>query len=309
MRPRSYDHRVDVAFVKGHGTENDFVLLPDLADRLELTPGLVAAICDRRAGIGADGVLRVVRNRAGSAAPWLMDYRNADGSVAEMCGNGLRVLARYLVSAGLTGPGQVAIETRSGVRLARLAESGDVTVELGAYERPDLGQVRIRVGARAWDATAIRMPNPHLVAFVEHLDDAGDLRVAPGVEPRTAAPDGANVELVVHRGPRHVAMRVFERGVGETRSCGTGAAAAAIAAGHVAGELPSQTPVDIRVDVPGGSLVVTVHPAGTVDLTGPAVLVATGTLGGDWVERHAPDLAGQSSLSGSARASAPVSPA
>jgi len=236
MRPRSYDHRVDVAFVKGHGTENDFVLLPDLADRLELTPGLVAAICDRRAGIGADGVLRVVRNRAGSAAPWLMDYRNADGSVAEMCGNGLRVLARYLVSAGLADPGQVAIETRSGVRLARLAESGDVTVELGAYERPDLGQVQIRVGARAWDATAIRMPNPHLVAFVEHLDDAGDLRVAPGVEPGTAAPDGANVELVVHRGPRHVAMRVFERGVGETRSCGTGAAAAAIAAGHVAGE-------------------------------------------------------------------------
>ena len=307
MTPRSYDRRMGVAFVKGHGTENDFVVLPDLDDRLVLTPALVTAICDRHAGLGADGVLRVVHNAAGSAAPWRMDYRNADGSIAEMCGNGIRVFARYLVDAGLAGPGAVAIETRSGVRLVRLAATGDITVDLGPYERPDLGPVRIRIGAREWDAVAVRMPNPHLVAFVADLDHAGDLREAPQIEPPTAAPDGANVELVVRRGARHVAMRVFERGVGETRSCGTGAAAAAIAAAYDAGDLPSARPVDVRVDVPGGSLVVTLHPGGTADLTGPAVLVAEGTLDAAWLERYAGPP--EAPVSDRARASAPASPA
>ena len=272
-----------MAFVKGHGTENDFVVLPDLDDRLVLTPALVTVICDRHGGLGADGVLRVAPNPTGSAAPWLMDYRNADGSIAEMCGNGIRVFARYLVDAGLAMPGEVAIETRSGVRLVRLGSTGDVTVDLGPFQRPEVGPVRIRIGQRGWAAVAVRMPNPHLVAFVEHLDDAGDLRAAPAIDPPNAAPDGANVELVVRRGPGHIAMRVYERGVGETRSCGTGAAAAAIAAAYDAGELPSSSPIDVRVDVPGGALVVTVHPTGTADLTGPAVLVARGTLDEAWL--------------------------
>ncbi len=306
MTASSYDRRVGVAFVKGHGTENDFVVLPDFDDRLELTPAFVQAICDRHAGVGADGVLRVVRNPAGSVAAWFMDYRNADGSLAEMCGNGIRVLARYLVTTGLVPPGTVAIETRSGVRAVRVGATGDVTVDLGPYELPDVGPVKINIGRRTWDAIAVRMPNPHLVAFVDHLEDAGDLCDAPGIEPPTAAPDGANVELVVRRGPCHIAMRVFERGVGETRSCGTGAAAAAIAAAYDAGELSLDAPVDVRVDVPGGSLVVTVHPSGTADLTGPAVLVAEGTFEVEGLAGYAESASSPFSL---ARASAPVSPA
>src|SRR4051812_8924857 len=113
-------------YVKGHGTANDFVVLPDPDGDLDLTPGLVRALCDRRRGLGADGVLRVVRadvargDLAAAAtddpeARWFMDYRNADGSVAEMCGNGIRVFARYLVEAGFAQPGSLRIVTRDGV--------------------------------------------------------------------------------------------------------------------------------------------------------------------------------------------------
>src|SRR3954454_12627280 len=119
-------------FVKGHGTENDFVIVPDPDGSLDLTPSLVAALCDRRAGIGADGVLRVVRSKAlgrdDLGAEWFMDYRNADGSIAEMCGNGTRVFARYLVDAGLVVPGDLPVATRAGVRAVRLGATGDVTV-------------------------------------------------------------------------------------------------------------------------------------------------------------------------------------
>jgi len=103
---------VSFPFVKAHGTGNDFVVLPDLDGSVhgDLDPAVVAALCDRRRGIGADGVLRVLRGRDG-AAPWFMDYRNADGSVAEMCGNGVRVFARYLVEAGLVDPGSLALAT------------------------------------------------------------------------------------------------------------------------------------------------------------------------------------------------------
>src|SRR4051812_36020605 len=139
-------------FVKGHGTENDFVILPDPGASLDLTPALVAAICDRRAGIGADGVLRGVRAKAlgrDGDPEWFMDYRNADGSVAEMCGNGARVFARYLVEAGLAAPGDLRIGTRGGVRAVSLGPSGDVTVDMGAPEV--LGESRALVDRRPYD--------------------------------------------------------------------------------------------------------------------------------------------------------------
>src|SRR5919108_2575815 len=130
-------------FVKGHGTENDFVILPDPGGSLDLTPAMVARLCDRRAGIGADGVLRVVRTKAvlpgdGEALPgdgeaeWFMDYRNADGSVAEMCGNGIRVFARYLVRHGLAAGPEFTVATRSGPRLVRMRAGGGVTADMGS---------------------------------------------------------------------------------------------------------------------------------------------------------------------------------
>ncbi|WP_030260708.1 diaminopimelate epimerase [Streptomyces violens] len=286
-----------IAFLKGHGTENDFLIVPDPDGRLELPASLVARLCDRRAGIGGDGVLHVVRSAAhpearamADEAEWFMDYRNGDGSIAEMCGNGVRVFARYLEHAGLAEPGDLAIATRAGVRRVHLAKdaagpgTGEVTVTMGRAELPE-EQVTVTVGGRSWPARNVNMGNPHAVAFVEDLDHAGDLLSAPPFSPAAVYPGGVNVEFVVDRGPRHVAMRVHERGSGETRSCGTGACAVAVAAARRDGDDPAITgsPVAYTVDVPGGQLVITELPDGTVEMTGPAVIVAEGTIDPAWL--------------------------
>jgi diaminopimelate epimerase len=270
---------VDYAFVKGHGTENDFVLIPDANGKHELTADQVARLCDRRAGIGGDGVIRVVRTdatddpaavEARAEARWFMDYRNSDGSLSEMCGNGIRVLGLYLATHADVDPREpLRIATRAGVK--ELTFDGDrITVDMG---RPEiLAETKVEVGDRSWSATRISMGNPHAVAFVDSLDDAGPLREAPGHDPE-AFPDGVNVEFVVRRGEQHVAMRVHERGSGETRSCGTGACAAMVAAA-VADRADRGTPY--TVDVPGGTLEITWTDDDRVLLTGPAVLVAEG---------------------------------
>jgi diaminopimelate epimerase len=274
-------------FLKGHGTENDFVLLPDhdgmvhgdlsaqeLAQR-------VRALCDRRAGIGGDGVLRVIRTaaydeavRAGLAggSEWFMDYRNSDGSLSEMCGNGIRLFARHLVDSGLAdGSAPIPVGTRDGVKL--LTVDGDlVTADLGSPKV--LGETVVSVGHLELGARHVDMGNPHAVAFVSSLEDAGPLRVAPGHD-AAVFPDGVNVEFVVRRGDRHVAMRVHERGSGETRSCGTGACAVMVAAA-VADGVTRESDVTYRVDVPGGTLSVTWTVDDRVLLTGPAVVVASG---------------------------------
>jgi diaminopimelate epimerase len=247
-------------FVKGHGTENDFVLLPDYDE--ELSADLVRALCDRRAGLGADGVMRVVRD----AGLWFMDYRNADGSIAEMCGNGVRVFARYLVDAGLAGPGEFQVGTRAGAKTVWAPAVGDITVDMGA---PSLPAAAPTVDGRP--GRAVSMGNPHVVV---HLADeaqlAGlDLGTAPLVEP--AMPEGQNVEFIVRRGQRTLTMRVHERGVGETRSCGTGICAAVVAA---VTEADTGRGEDWSVRVPGGEL--TVRWTDSVLLTGPARLVARG---------------------------------
>jgi diaminopimelate epimerase len=267
-------------FLKGHGTENDFVLLPDHDGTIHggLSPDEMAervrALCDRRAGIGGDGVLRVVREGAG----WFMDYRNADGSISEMCGNGIRVFARYLVEEGLLGAAEPFwVDTRDGRKLLDV-DGDNVTVDLGVGRV--CGETKVSIGDRTWAATHVDMGNPHAVAFVE--DEATlaglDLRVPPDHDAATY-PDGVNVELVVRRGDVHVAMRVHERGSGETRSCGTGAGAVMVATAIADGADPTLTgrQAMYRVDVPGGMLALTWSPEGHVYLTGPAVIVARGT--------------------------------
>jgi len=260
-------------FLKGHGTENDFVLLPDHDGTVhgDLPAERVRALCDRRAGIGGDGVLRVVRRDD----RWFMDYRNADGSVSEMCGNGIRVFALHLVQEGLADPAQpIPIDTRDGVKV--LTVDGDlITADMGSPRL--LGETRVAVGSRSWPAAHVDMGNPHAVAFVDSLDDAGRLLDPPEHDPATY-PHGVNVEFVVRRGERHVAMRVHERGSGETRSCGTGACAVMVAAA-VADGVAGPPPEDLayRVDVPGGTLTVTWTTDDRVLLTGPAVIVARGT--------------------------------
>lgn len=290
-------------FVKGHGTGNDFVLLPDLGDQLVLSPGLVAAICHRRTGLGADGVLRVVPStragdRAGDRAAgggdlgpprWFMDYRNADGSLAEMCGNGARVFARYLVDAALVPAGRFTIDTRAGAKAVHVpAGGGDITVDMGPARVDPRGDLVVTVPDRpgaGWPAVGVDMGNPHAVAFVADLAEAGRLDDPPLVTPAGAFACGVNVEFVVETGPAHVAMRVHERGSGATLSCGTGACAVFAAARRRPGADPSAT---WTVDVPGGRLVLRERADGGIDLTGPAELVATGNLSATWLEANRP---------------------
>ena len=270
---------MDYAFLKGHGTENDFVLVPDANGRHELTAEQVVRLCHRRAGIGGDGVIRVVRTdatddpaavAARGQARWFMDYRNSDGSVSEMCGNGIRVLALYLATHADVDPRDpLRIATRAGIK--EVTFDGDrITVDMGSPEV--FAETKVEIGDRSWPAARISMGNPHAVAFVESLDDAGPLREEPGYD-HQVFPDGVNIEFVVRRGERHVAMRVHERGSGETRSCGTGACAVMVAA-SLADDAERDTPY--TVDVPGGTLEVCWTADDRVLLTGPAVLVAEG---------------------------------
>ncbi|MCI3246266.1 diaminopimelate epimerase [Streptomyces spinosisporus] len=284
-----------IAFLKGHGTENDFVIVPDPENAIDLPPAAVAALCDRRAGIGGDGLLHVVRSAAhpearhmAAEAEWFMDYRNGDGSVAEMCGNGVRVFARYLQRAGHAGEGDLAIATRGGVKSVHIDKDGDITVGMGRARLFE-GDVTVSVGERSWPARNVNMGNPHAVAFVDDLAHAGNLYAPPPFSPASAYPDGVNVEFVVDRGDRHVAMRVHERGSGETRSCGTGACAVAVAAARRDDADPAVTgtPATYTVDVPGGTLVITERIDGEIEMTGPAVIVAEGEIDREWLERIA----------------------
>ncbi|MGI8451064.1 MAG: diaminopimelate epimerase [Streptosporangiaceae bacterium] len=272
-------------FAKGHGTENDFVILPDPRGEHELTPALAARLCDRRAGIGADGVLRVVRTTAGPApdqagqAEWFMDYRNADGSVAEMCGNGIRVFARYLLEHGLAEGPSFAVATRSGAREVRAEPDGRITADMGPVSV--LGPGRTVIDGAVRDGLRVSVGNPHLACLVDDALGKFDLAAPPGLDP-AEFPAGGNVELVRVTGPAALTMRVHERGSGETRSCGTGAVAAAAAAASAASSATKTVPGQWHITVPGGALTVTLD-AGTSWLTGPAVIVAEGELDPDWL--------------------------
>lgn len=262
-----------VPFVKGHGTENDFVLLPDRDGDLQITAEQVRAICDRRAGLGADGIIRVTPDPQG-LAPFFMDYRNADGSLAEMCGNGARVFARFLVDAGWADPGTLTFTTRGGVRTAELGPEGDVAIGMGPVR---LGvRSSARVGALRVDGLAVDVGNPHLACVTEHDIDGLDLTRSPEFDD-TVFPAGVNIEFIeaLDGGAGHdqIRMRVHERGSGETRSCGTGTVAAAAAYLDLSGRRDGE----VTVGVPGGQVVVRLAD-GEATLTGPAVLVASGTV-------------------------------
>ncbi len=277
-------------FAKGHGTGNDFVIVPDPQGQLDLTVGLVRALCDRHYGIGADGVLRVVRSAmagtdaAGQSAEWFMDYRNADGSLAEMCGNGVRVFARYLLTEGLAVGPELAVATRAGTKPVRAEADGQFTVDMGAAAV--LGDGEVQAGDRRIGGLAISVGNPHLACIVTEPLAAIDL-TGPAVLRPAALRAGANIEIIRVLGDRKVEMRVHERGSGLTLSCGTGAVAAAVAAAVFTGEWPAETTVPWTVQVPGGKLAVTPSITGSL-LTGPAEIVATGDLADGWLAGHLP---------------------
>ena len=248
----------------GHGTENDFVIIFDPSEEIVLTSDQVANICNRASGIGADGVIRITR----PDGKWFMDYRNADGSIAEMCGNGIRVMARYLVVNGHQGEGLFPIQTRDGAKYLRVPADGDISVNMGQVN--DEGDiVSVAVNDHTYSARHISIGNPHAVAFLEDLEQLGSLGQAPVVTPTSVYPQGVNVEFVEIESADTVIMRVHERGSGETRSCGTGTCAVALAATiHTRGHFPARW----IIKPPGGTLIVDIDGHSNATLTGPAEL-------------------------------------
>jgi diaminopimelate epimerase len=280
-------------FAKYHGTGNDFLLVEDLEDDLQLSGGLIAAACDRHRGVGADGLIRIIR---GDGADFVMDYYNADGNLSEMCGNGIRCLAKHVFDRGLTSKEQIDVQTRAGLkRLALEVDDGlvrRVTVDMGrpSVERkaipmngdPDgtfVGQ-SLQAGGRTFTATAVSMGNPHCVLFLGAEDEMATADV-PGIgreiEQRSEFPNRANVEFVKVEDGR-ILMRVWERGSGETMACGTGACAALVAC-----SLAGLTGREAEVEFPGGVLRVAWRGDDHVFLTGPAVFVFDGQLSEAWM--------------------------
>jgi diaminopimelate epimerase len=293
-------------FRKYHGAGNDFVMLEDLDGRLgppgTLPAELVRAMCDRHKGIGADGVIRIIAAEgdaptASAGAEFRMDYYNADGDSAQMCGNGIRCLIELEQRAGRAGSGDRKVLTDAGVVTVRTVGTGRITANMGrpsftkqevpmAGRGPSLRSV-VTLDGRPIEGAGVSMGNPHFVVFVDELSDELMNDLGPSLERHPDFPERTNVEFVVVQGPTDIRMRVWERGIGETQACGSGACAAAVAAAAL-----ERTGPHVRVHLPGGELEVEWDPPGDVWLTGPAEEVFSGTIDAAWLEargltRHA----------------------
>ncbi|MBA2274083.1 MAG: diaminopimelate epimerase [Actinobacteria bacterium] len=272
-------------FDKYHGIGNDFVMLADPDDALRLAPRTVTRLCDRRLGIGGDGVIRVAPGRAGGDL--LMDYINSDGSVGEMCGNGIRCLALFALERDLATGRSLRVETGAGIKVVEIQEDGRVRVDMGEPEfRPqaipvvwdgdDALHAKIELGEGLVEAACLSMGNPHAVLFVDDPATAPVTTLGPELEHHPAFPSRVNVEFVAVHGRARIGMRVWERGSGETLACGTGACAAAVAA-----RLLRDTDPTVTVQLPGGELEITWAGPGDgprpVVMTGPATKSFAGT--------------------------------
>ncbi|MFA9431196.1 diaminopimelate epimerase [Egicoccus sp. AB-alg2] len=300
-------------FTKAHGTANDFVVLADPEDRLDVPAHLVRALCDRRRGIGADGVIRIGAVADPADGDVFMDYRNADGSIVEMCGNGVRVTAKHAVDRGLARPredGTVVVATRSGPKPVRIVARhpdgtvAEVEVDMGPpvltpTEVPfDLAATagtaaagtagaapagdrlvhQVDVDGHHLDVSVVSMGNPHAVTLVDDVAAAPVTTLGPQVETHAAFPAKTNVEFAQVVARDHVRLRVWERGVGETAACGTGACATVVALQRL-----GQVDREVAVELPGGTLRVRWHPGESVMMTGPAVEVGHGTIDDAWL--------------------------
>ncbi|MFH1116200.1 MAG: diaminopimelate epimerase [Pseudomonadota bacterium] len=280
---------MEIKFQKMHGTLNDFVVFHDLFGSLKLTPDQVTGICNRRTGVGADGVIAL---RSDESADFCMDYVNSDGSVAEMCGNGIRCLAKYAYDNGLTTDRVIRVRTGAGIKVLEMFPGPDgkidtVRVDMGRpIFEPRLLPVNldtdtlpivdypIEAQGRVFNATMVSMGNPHCVIFVPDDPDALPARYGPAIEEHPLFPAKTNVEFIRVIDRSHILMRVWERGSGETFACGTGACAAAVAA-----RLKGMADPESTVHLKGGDLLIDWKtPESSVFMTGPAVRVYKGTI-------------------------------
>ncbi len=281
---------MQLSFSKMNGLGNDFVMIEDLGEALELSPEAAQWLCDRHFGVGADGVI-LVRPATTSEADFYMHYLNADGSLAEMCGNGARCFAKYVVDHGLVPADatSLVIETLGGLRPVTFLrdENGllaTATVDMGI---PKFAPEEIPAdfeGTQVYDCpldtpvgtvgiTAVNMGNPHVVIWVDDVDEAPVETVGPFIEKHERFPQGTNVELAQLVDNTTIKMRVWERGVGETLACGTGACAVL-----VAGTLSCRVGRDATVELPGGNLEIRWHEDDHVYMTGSAAVAFTGTI-------------------------------
>ena len=270
-----------VPFLKGHGAGNDFILLDAKSGGVNPTNQIVEQLCDRRKGIGADGVLRIAPASEFSVddAKYFMDYRNADGSLGMTCGNGLRVTARFLVEKGYESAGNFTIGTRAGTVKAFVDPADEkfnnIAIDMGSFSAIDSEQIYVTTETGTWPASGISTPNPHAVAIVNSIWDAGALGDYPTVAPEQSFPEGVNVEFVEPKSPTHIAMRTHERGVGETLACGSGSCAAAQVWARKNELEPGWS---VQVDLLGGTVYVDHDVSGMLTLRGPARFVASGII-------------------------------
>ena len=260
-------------FAKYQGTGNDFVMVNDFADERTLTPELARLLCDRRFGIGADGVIRVARS---DDADFLMDYVNSDGSVSEICGNGIRCLAVFARAEELTSKDEISVATGAGTKTVKVQADGRVRVDMGAplfeSERVPLDangadplHAKIEIDGDVVEVAVLSMGNPHAVLFVEDPAVAPVASLGPRLERHESFPNKTNVEFVSIESPRRLVLRVWERGSAETMACGTGACAAAVAARLLRG-----TEKHVTVALRGGEL--SIEWSGSLDEEAPVFM-------------------------------------
>jgi diaminopimelate epimerase len=281
---------VDLTFTKMNGLGNDFVFIEDLENRWDLDADAVAWLCDRNFGVGGDGVI-LVRPASDPAADFSMHYFNADGSLAEMCGNGARCFAKYVVDRGLVAADadSLVIQTLGGPRPVRFTRDASGLLETATVDmgEPILAPALIPTtftGEMVFDCpietelgtfgvTAVSMGNPHAVLWVDDVDAAPVDTVGPLIECHEAFPKATNVEFAQFVDAGTVRLRVWERGVGETLACGTGACATLVAA-----VLGCRTGRSATIELPGGDLLIRWHEDDHVYMTGSAAEVFTGTI-------------------------------
>lgn len=278
-------------FSKYHGIGNDFVMIADPDDRITLRPQAVAALCDRRFGIGADGVIRVAPGRDG--ADFFMDYVNSDGTLGEMCGNGIRCLALFARAEGMTDADELKVMTRAGLKTVWVTGDGRVRVDMGPpifepsavpakWDGTDALHAKVELDDQVLEAAIVSVGNPHAVIFHPDPASAPVTTLGPRIEQHPMFPNGANVEFMRVDGPDHVTMRVWERGSGQTLACGTGACAVAVVARTLGGVESKMTVSlaggDLEVEWAGG-----IDEPATIFMTGPAVRVFDGEVDIDGV--------------------------
>ncbi len=272
-------------FVKSEGCGNDFIIIDDPEAKLDLDPSFVAKVCDRHYGVGADGLMLV---RPSKEADLGMEFFNSDGSLAKVCGNGLRCFAKYAHDNDLLKKTLFFVETRSGVKEVELTyEEGAVTgarVDMGkpVFETDKIPMISndktfidqlIDVQGTAVTATCLSMGNPHCVIFVEDIESAPVKSVGSKIEQSDIFPERVNVEFVQPVGESELSVRVWERGAGGTLACGSGACAAVVAASKQG--IIGRT---AKVNMPGGQLLVNWHEDGQVYLAGHARQVFSGEI-------------------------------